>query len=64
LINPTHDRNFISEIVQGKPADVSSENFAPQLDWRGMSGSEHFVQFYEADGFLLNSLSGFIGYRG
>ncbi len=61
MINPTHDRNFISEIVQGKPADVSSENFAPQLDWRGMSGSEHFVQFYEADGFLLNSLSGFIG---
>ena len=36
-------------------------NFAPQTDWRGMGGSEHFVQFYEAEGFLLNSLSGFIG---
>jgi signal transduction histidine kinase/ActR/RegA family two-component response regulator len=26
-----------------------------------MSDTEHFVQFYEADGFLLNSLRGFIG---
>jgi signal transduction histidine kinase/ActR/RegA family two-component response regulator len=26
-----------------------------------MGDTEHFVQFYEADGFLLNSLSGFIG---
>jgi signal transduction histidine kinase/ActR/RegA family two-component response regulator len=26
-----------------------------------MGDSDHFVQFYEADGFLLNSLSGFIG---
>jgi signal transduction histidine kinase/CheY-like chemotaxis protein len=61
LINPTNDGNFVSEIVQSNPADVSSINLAPQLDWRGMSKSEHFVQFYEADAFLLNSLSGFIG---
>jgi signal transduction histidine kinase len=26
-----------------------------------MGDAEHFVQFYEADGFLLNSLGGFIG---
>ncbi len=26
-----------------------------------MSETDHFVQFYEADGFLLNSLSGFVG---
>ena len=26
-----------------------------------MGETEHFVQFYEADGFLLNSLSGFVG---
>ena len=26
-----------------------------------MGPTDHFVQFYEADGFLLNSLSGFIG---
>ena len=26
-----------------------------------MGDNEHFVQFYEADGFLMNSLSGFVG---
>jgi PAS domain S-box-containing protein len=31
------------------------------LNWSEMSGSEHFVQFYETDEFLLNSLSEFIG---
>jgi hypothetical protein len=36
-------------------------NYAPAADWSQMCDTEHFVQFYEADGFLLNSLSGFIG---
>jgi signal transduction histidine kinase/ActR/RegA family two-component response regulator len=34
---------------------------APYSDWSDMKDDEHFVQFYESDGFLLNSLSGFIG---
>ncbi len=34
---------------------------APCADWSGVGGHDHFVQFYEADVFLLNSLSGFIG---
>ncbi|HJU54383.1 MAG TPA: ATP-binding protein [Pyrinomonadaceae bacterium] len=43
-----------------------ADNFAalpltPSACWSGMSGHDHFVQFYEADEFLLNSLSGFIG---
>jgi signal transduction histidine kinase/ActR/RegA family two-component response regulator len=61
LINPNHDGNCVAENIQGDSDDVSPWNIAPQIDWRGMSGSDHFVQFYEADGFLLNSLSGFIG---
>ena len=61
MINPNHDGNCVSETIQRNPDDVSPWNLAPQMDWRGMSSSEHFVQFYEADGFLLNSLSGFIG---
>jgi signal transduction histidine kinase/CheY-like chemotaxis protein len=36
-------------------------NHAPRADWTQMHDTDHFVQFYEADGFLLNSLSGFIG---
>lgn len=34
---------------------------APTTDWSEMTDSDHFVQFYEADTSLLNSLSGFIG---
>lgn len=61
MINPSHDDNRVTERIEGNPDDLSNWNLAPQMDWRGMNGSEHFVQFYEADGFLLNSLSGFIG---
>src|SRR6185295_3376450 len=42
-------------------ADVAKSNHAPRADWTEMRDTDHFVQFYEADGFLLNSLSGFIG---
>jgi signal transduction histidine kinase/ActR/RegA family two-component response regulator len=40
-------------------ADIA-RGLAPCPDWSAMSESEHFVQFYEADVFLLDSLSGFI----
>jgi signal transduction histidine kinase len=59
LINQNYDCN--AETILGRSGDISALNIAPQTDWRGMGDSEHFVQFYEADGFLLNSLSGFIG---
>src|SRR6185503_8126885 len=36
-------------------------SYGPRADWSQMHDTDHFVQFYEADGFLLNSLSGFIG---
>ncbi len=49
------------DVVQLNSADVGNWNFAPRSDWSEMSDTEHFVQFYEADGFLLNSLKGFIG---
>lgn len=57
------DRNnslALSELTQNNPEDIPF-NFAPHADWSAMGETEHFVQFYEADGFLLNSLSGFIG---
>ena len=37
------------------------QRLAPPSDWSNMSEDDHFVQFYESDGFLLNSLTGFIG---
>jgi len=34
---------------------------APLSSWSGACEPEHFVQFYEADAFLISSLGGFIG---
>jgi signal transduction histidine kinase/CheY-like chemotaxis protein len=54
----------MTEPVQGHAYDsrTSSAQLAPVADWRALSElEEHFVQFYEADEFLLDSLSGFIG---
>lgn len=39
----------------------SKQKLVPHSNWSEMSESEHFVQFYETDVFLLDSLSGFIG---
>jgi signal transduction histidine kinase len=44
-----------------EPVSDRAEDFAPGACWSGVGGHAHFVQFYEADAFLLNSLSGFIG---
>src|SRR3954471_11048696 len=47
-----------------RSADLSTlteETFAPQFDWSKIADTEHFVQFYERDEFLIESVSGFIG---
>jgi signal transduction histidine kinase/ActR/RegA family two-component response regulator len=36
-------------------------DLAPCLNWSQLSETDHFVQFYEDEAFLLNSLSEFIG---
>ena len=59
MIN-SDDNTTASQLLQNAPEDIPF-NFAPRADWSAMGDTEHFVQFYEADGFLLNSLSGFIG---
>jgi signal transduction histidine kinase/ActR/RegA family two-component response regulator len=51
----------MDDVIQLNADDMAKWNFAPPGDWADMGDTEHFVQFYEADGFLLNSLSGFIG---
>ena len=56
-----YNDNFIDDVIQLNADDIAKWNFAPPADWSEMRDTEHFVQFYEADGFLLNSLSGFIG---
>ncbi|MFN2514692.1 MAG: ATP-binding protein [Pyrinomonadaceae bacterium] len=55
------NNNSVNEVIPLNPNEVAKLNHAPRSNWSEMSDTEHFVQFYEADGFLLNSLSGFIG---
>lgn len=40
---------------------IGQLGWAPTSDWSDMTAPDHFVQFYEMDEFLLNSLSGFVG---
>jgi PAS domain S-box-containing protein len=46
-----------------RSADISNltdGSFAPQVDWEEMGEREHFVQFYESDDYLIDSVSGFV----
>lgn len=38
-----------------------AQRLAPPINWSDLSQWEHFVQFYETDDFLLDSVSDFIG---
>lgn len=55
------DRAKSIELTQIDISDPSLRYYAPNSDWTHMSETEHFVQFYEADDYLLKALSGFIG---
>ncbi|HYE65867.1 MAG TPA: ATP-binding protein [Pyrinomonadaceae bacterium] len=48
-------------MIQPSAGDIILQDLTPRSNWSEMSESEHFVQFYETDVFLLDSLSGFIG---
>ncbi len=39
----------------------SKRTLTPGLDWSETAASDHFVQFYETDAFLMDSVSAFIG---
>jgi signal transduction histidine kinase/ActR/RegA family two-component response regulator len=41
--------------------EVAVQCVAPTLHWGDVGESEHFVQFYQDEAFLLQSVSGFIG---
>jgi len=49
------------EIMPAITGDRAQRESAPRMDWRPMRETEHVVQFYESDSFLLESLSDFIG---
>jgi PAS domain S-box-containing protein len=46
-----------------RSADLSTltdESFAPKFNWNQLGDSEHFVQFYENDDYLIDSVSRFV----
>src|SRR4051812_40851891 len=53
--------NLSDEKIAGGVTHVTDSPLAPVSDWREMGTSEHFVQFYESDSFLVNSVAEFIG---
>ena len=51
--------SFRRAMAQGD-GRLAVHDLAPRFDWSALSDPEHFVQFYETDAFLINSLGGFI----
>jgi signal transduction histidine kinase/CheY-like chemotaxis protein len=60
LIKAINNNLSAPEMLQGNATNISVHESAPRSQWSEMSESDHFVQFYETDAFLLNSVSGFV----
>ncbi|HEY9284730.1 MAG TPA: ATP-binding protein [Pyrinomonadaceae bacterium] len=49
-----------SDFIRHSALAHSAPELAPRSDWRDAGDCEHFVQFYDTDAFLLNSLCDFV----
>ncbi len=47
--------------TRSDPAEAGSYQLASPMSWKDMRPSEHLVQFYETDDFLLDAVGDFIG---
>jgi signal transduction histidine kinase/ActR/RegA family two-component response regulator len=61
LSKALNDGQSVHETLQHGVGDLAVQEFAPRSEWNVMCDSDHFVQFYETEAFLLNSLSGYVG---
>ena len=61
MIKAGNNGNSSSEIIPTGDVEITVGESSPEPSWSEMSEAEHFVQFYESDLFLSNSLGGFIG---
>lgn len=46
--------------MKTQSTETPGKRLAPRVDWSEMSDTSHFVQFYETDDFLLDSLTEFV----
>jgi PAS domain S-box-containing protein len=60
LSKTSQNESSIVIVPQAAGDRTTPAELAPKADWHGRAESEHVVQFYETDAFLLDSLSGFI----
>jgi signal transduction histidine kinase len=60
LVQTLKNGDLVREALRGS-YKLNVSDLAPRLDWGEIGASEHFVQFYEADEFLLDSLAGYVG---
>jgi signal transduction histidine kinase/ActR/RegA family two-component response regulator len=56
-----HDPNHRDNGEFHAPNGQGSHERASRWDWRTMGNNDHFVQFYETDLYLVNSVSDYIG---
>ena len=60
MSQPLTDDKFVGDLDDRNSSHFGVAKQAPRSDWSDMGEDEHFVQFYETDLFLMNSLGGFI----
>lgn len=53
-----HTSSSSYEVLQH--AEISNQTPAPHINWSELHASEHIVQFYETDNFLLDAVSDFV----
>lgn len=57
---PGHNLTFSGSMVTSGRAEVTKRRMSPTSDWSGMARAEHFVQFYESDAFIINSVAEYL----
>ncbi|HEY3393223.1 MAG TPA: MerR family DNA-binding transcriptional regulator, partial [Lacipirellulaceae bacterium] len=53
-------RENLESLLTGTLLGKRKGTLAPNFDWDAIGASEHFVQFYESDGYLVESVAGFL----
>ncbi len=57
-----HNLTFSRSMVTSGLAEVAKRRMTPTSDWSGMGRTEHFVQFYESDAFIVNSVAEYLSH--
>jgi MEDS: MEthanogen/methylotroph, DcmR Sensory domain len=52
--------NFADAGDAGRFNDIASNRLGTNTDWTAMNASDHFVQFYQSDAFLVNTVAEYV----